>query len=558
MRPKISGRARALAALLLLATTPAMAATAKDVGQYADQLLAKNYPADQPGAAVLIVQDGKEVLRKGYGMADLELGVPVRPDMVFELGSITKQFTATAILLLQERGQLSVQDEITKYLPDFPTQGKKITIENLLTHTSGIPNYTDLPEWIAHVREDLTVDKLIGTFKDKPLEFSPGERWAYDNSGYILLGAIVEKVSGKSYADFVRQEIFTPLGMKHSYYNDPGEVIPGRVEGYDKGEKGYSRAQYLSMTQPYAAGSLMSSVDDLRLWDEALSSGKILRKTSLDAMYTAHKLASGVSAHYGYGWGVSDYEGHPVFQHGGGIFGFTTSILRMPQDRLLVVVLSNNTGAEDNPDSLAFKIAAYAVGKPMESRSSIRLDPKSLDDYVGVYRFDERTRRVITREGDRLFSMRSGGKKTEILATGRDDFFFPEADSRLHFRRDAAGKITGVDFLPRFGPDEIGTRTDEAPAAERQAAKVDPAIYDRYAGKYELAPTFRIAITHEGDQIFAQATGQPKLEIFPSSETEFFLKEVDAQLTFEVGSDGKATGLVLHQNGRDLPGKRVE
>jgi D-alanyl-D-alanine carboxypeptidase len=175
-----------------------------------------SYPADAPGAAAIVVVDGEVVLRKGYGLANVELQVPNRPEMVFELGSVTKQFTAAAILMLAERGQLRIEEDVTKYLPDYPTHGRKITIEHLLTHTSGIPSYTSLPEWIPRMREDIRPETLIGFFKDKPLEFEPGERWAYNNSGYVLLGAVIEKVSGKSYEQFIEEEIFKPLGMKDS------------------------------------------------------------------------------------------------------------------------------------------------------------------------------------------------------------------------------------------------------------------------------------------------------------------------------------------------------
>ncbi len=223
-------------ALLLTLSLPAQAASpaSTDLATYADQVLSAAYPADQPGAAALVIQNGKVVLRKGYGMANLDLGVPVSPDMVFELGSITKQFTAASILLLQERGQLRVEDDITKYLTDYPTHGETITIEHLLTHTSGIPSYTGLPEWISRVREDMTLQTLIGLFKDKPLEFKPGEKWAYNNSGYILLGAIIEKVSGKSYEQFVEEEIFARLGMKNSRYGHAREVVSRRASGYSK------------------------------------------------------------------------------------------------------------------------------------------------------------------------------------------------------------------------------------------------------------------------------------------------------------------------------------
>jgi CubicO group peptidase (beta-lactamase class C family) len=548
----------ALTALLLTLSLPVQAAS-PDLATYADQVLSAAYPDDQPGAAALVVQNGKVVLRKGYGMANLDLGVPVSPDMVFELGSITKQFTAASILLLQERGQLRVEDEITKYLTDYPTHGETITIEHLLTHTSGIPSYTGLPEWISRVREDMTLQTLIALFKDKPLEFKPGEKWAYNNSGYILLGAIVEKVSGKSYEQFVEEEIFAKLGMKSSRYGHAGEVVPRRVSGYSRDAQGFRNAEYLSMTQPYAAGSLMSTVDDLAIWEKALGSEALLKKASLDRMFTPYKLKSGINTHYAYGIGATDFEGQRLIEHGGGIFGFVTHMVRVPEKGLFVAILSNNDATETPPDTLSLRIVAKALGKPMEERKSVQLDPPALDEYVGVYRFDERTTRTITREGSKLFSQRSGGEKQEILASAKDEFFFVNSGSRLHFRRDAQGKVTGAGLTPRSGPEEEGKKTDEAPAQERQAVKVNPAIYDAYVGEYELAPTFSITITREGregDQIFGQATGQPKFELFPESETRFFLKVVDAQVDFVRGADGKVTGLVLHQGGRDTPGKR--
>ena len=557
-----SGVRHAIALLLTLAVSTLTAhaagpAGSSDLATYADQLLASAYPADQPGAAALVMKDGKVVLRKGYGMANLELGVPVSPDMVFELGSITKQFTAASILLLQERGQLRVEDEITRYLTDYPTHGQKITVENLLTHTSGIPSYTGLAEWLPRVREDMKLADLIALFKDKPLEFNPGERWAYDNSGYILLGAIVEKVSGKSYEQFVEEEIFQKLGMTHSRYGHVEELVPLRATGYARDDKGFRNANYLSMTQPYAAGSLMSTVDDLAIWDRALGSEALLKKASLDRMFTPFKLRSGLQTHYGYGIGVTDVEGKRAIEHGGGIFGFVTHMARIPEERVFVAILSNNEASDPSPDALSLRILAKAIGKPVEERKTVELDAKTLAEYVGVYRFDEQTTRSITREGSKLFSQRSGGSKSEILATARDELFFKESGARLHFRRDAQRKVTGADFITRSGgPDETGTKTDEPPPPERQAIKLDPAVYDAYVGQYEITPIFSLTITREGDQTFAQATGQPKIEIFPESETLFFLKVVDAQIEFVRGADGKVTGLVLHQGGRDMPGKR--
>ncbi len=562
MNLRFPGARPALAAgalLLTLAAPPARAAapaSTSDLAAYADQAIAAAYPADQPGAAAIVVADGKVVLRKGYGMANLELGVPNSPGMVFELGSVTKQFTAAAILLLQERGKLSVTDGIGKYLPDFPTHGQTITIENLLTHTSGIPSYTGLPEWYARVREDLKPADVIAMFKDKPLEFNPGERWAYDNSGFFLLGAIIEKVSGKSYEQFVEEEIFQKLGMTHSRYGHADELIPRRAAGYSKSDQGFRNADYISMSSPYAAGALMSTVDDLAIWDRALSGEALLRKASLDRMFTTAKLKSGVPVQYGYGMGVFDLAGRRVQMHGGDIPGFTTIVARVPEERLFIAILSNNEASDPRPDDVALRIAAKALGQPLEEIKTIPLDPKALADYPGVYRFDEQTTRAIFQEGGKLFAQRAGGQKQELAATAPDELVYADRMNRLHFRRDAQGKVTGVDFSPLSGIRQTGTRTTDPLPQERQAVKVDPSIYDAYAGEYELAPTFSIAITREGDRLFAQATGQPRFEIFPASESRFFLKVVDAEIELVRGADGKVTGLVLHQNGRDMPGKR--
>jgi CubicO group peptidase (beta-lactamase class C family) len=556
MKPKFTG---ALLLTLTLCALPVGAASPSNLtglAAYADKALSAIYPADRPGATAIVIQDGKVLLRKAYGMANLELGVPMAPDMVFELGSVTKQFTAASILLLQERGQLRVEDEITRYLPDYPTHGQTITLENLLTHTSGIPSYTGLPEWFPHIREDLKPADLIALFKDKPLEFNPGERWAYDNSGFFLLGAIIEKVSGKSYERFVEEEIFQKLGMTHSRYGHPEEIVPRRASGYSKNDQGFRNADFISMNHPYAAGSLMSTVDDLAIWDRALGGETLLKKASLDRMFTAYKLKSGLSTHYGYGMGVFDFEGRRILQHGGDINGFTTDVTRVPEERLFIAILSNNDASDPRPDTVALRIAARAIGKPIEERKTLQLDAKTLDEYAGVYRFDERTTRAITHEGSKVFSQRSGSQKTEILAAARDDFFFPEGDARLRFRRDAQGKVTGVDFSPLLGADERGTKTDEPLPRERQEVRMNPAVYDAYAGEYEITPGFSITITREGNQLFALPTGQGKAELFPESESRFFLKVVDAGIEFVRGPDGKVTGLVLHQGGRDVPGKR--
>lgn len=554
-------RTAAVLALSLLPLAPAsqVLAAAPDPAtvQYIDALFAENYPADQPGAAVLVEKDGQVILRKGYGLANLELGVPVKPDMVFEVGSVTKQFTAAAILVLADRGRLKLDDDVTRHLPDFPTHGKTITIEHLLTHTSGIPSYTAMDEWAAQRRQDVPVDKLIGLFRGKPLDFEPGEKWSYNNSGYVLLGAIIEKLSGKTYEDFVEQEIFRTAAMTHSLYGNPSEIVAGRAYGYDKDGDTYLNASYLSMTQPYAAGSLMSTVDDLSSWNRALTEHALLRKATFERMVTPVRLRSGMSTGYAYGLGIYNYEGHRLIEHGGDIDGFTAYTLSVPEDRLFIAVLSNNPHAPKRPDGLVLRTAARLLGKPLESRPVLKLGAEALAEYVGVYRFDPKTARAVTLENGRLYSQRSGASKLEIVPVGPDVFAF-ETESRARFLRDADGKVTGMEMTPRSGPMEAGARTGEPLPTEAKVAKVDPALYDGYVGEYALNPQMTVTILREGDHLFARPTGQKKLEIFPTSETEFFLKEVDARIVFTPAGDGKAEKLVLHQGGKEMPAPRVK
>ena len=241
---------------------------------------------------------------------------------------------------------------------------RTITIENLLNHTSGIPNLTALPEWWPRHREDLKLPQLIAMFQDKPLDFNPGEKQSYSNSGYILLGAIVEKASGKSYEDFVEQEIFAPLGMKRSRYGHRDEVVPDRAAGYDKAEDGYKVAEYISLVQAYAAGALLSTVDDLALWAEALASDKLLKRGSLERMSTPAKLSSGQSTTYAYGQGILDEGGTRIFEHSGGLPGFNSELLRVPDQRLVVIVLANSFGHEPGAAALGHRVAMKALGKP--------------------------------------------------------------------------------------------------------------------------------------------------------------------------------------------------
>ncbi len=532
------------------------AAVARE-GAAIDQLFKNAVKPGEPGLAVTVIRKGRVLHRAAYGMANLELGVALTPGHVFRIGSVTKQFTAALIMMLAEEGKLAVSDPITKFLPDYPTEGRTITVEHLLTHTSGIQSYTDMPAWLGLQRKDLSLAELIDLFKNEPMQFAPGARWRYNNSGYILLGAIIEKVTGQKYADAVRERIFTPLGMTDSRYDATDEVIPRRAAGYARAGSRIVNAPYLSMTQPFAAGALISTVDDLAKWDAALTAGRVVRADSLAKMFTPYKLASGNETGYGYGWQIGQYEGRAVQEHGGGIHGFRAYVLRIPSEGVYVAVLSNLAASEPDPGSLARKAAAIAIGKPLVNPAVVPLRIDQLGAYVGTYVAAGGTRYSVTLSGSRLFLQSGGGAPTEVFPSGGDAFFVKDAFTRVRFEREAGGKAARL-LIDNWGAQPPAVRDDTPEKPAPVAVTVDPAIYRAYAGEYELAPGFILTVTVEGDRLMTQATGQSKVEIFPSSPTEFFLKVVDARITFVKDASGAVAQLVLHQGGRDMPAKKIK
>ncbi len=328
-----------------------------------DDLMNGHFQKDGPGGVALVVKDGKILYRKARGMASLEFGVPMTPEHVFRIGSITKQFTACAILKLAEEDKLDLKDEITRFIEDYPTRGHVITIEHLLTHTSGIRSYTDMDEWNEEFRKkDMTPAELVNFFKDEPMDFAPGEEWRYNNSAYFLLGYIVEIVSGMPYADYIQQNFFGPLGMDHSFYGSTSRIIPGRAAGYAKDKQGYRNDDYLSMTQPGGAGALLSTVDDLYTWYTAVFEHRVISEKSLKQATGNHVLNNGELTGYGYGWFVGNSDGKSRVSHNGGINGYLSSSIYFPEEKLFVAVFSNCTCKDPGP--VAQEMATLALDVP--------------------------------------------------------------------------------------------------------------------------------------------------------------------------------------------------
>lgn len=305
-----------------------------------DSLISVKFKAENPGGVFLAVKKGKVLYRKAFGMADLELNVKMKPEFVFEIGSMTKQFTAVSILILAEQGKIKLEDEITKFIPDYPTNGNKITLHHLLTHTSGIKDFTSMKAIKNIAREDLSPKELVDFFKNEPIDFKPGEQYKYCNSGYVLLGYIIEIVSGESYKDFVAKNIFQKAGMKNTFYASHEHIIKNRVSGY-RDKEGFVNANYISFSIPYASGAVMSTVDDLLKWQNALDANILLKKEFREKAFVNYQLNNGTRIDYGYGWHLEKVRNKIVREHGGSIFGFKSMGIYVPEDEIYVVGLSN-------------------------------------------------------------------------------------------------------------------------------------------------------------------------------------------------------------------------
>ncbi len=387
---------------------------------------------------VLVARGNSVLLSRGYGSANLEWNQPNSPTTKFRLGSLTKQFTAAAVLLLEERGKVSLTDPIKKHLPDAPAAWDAITIHHLLSHSSGIPNFTSFPDYESTKTVATTPTQTIARFRDKPLDFPPGDRFAYSNSGYIVLGALIEKISGMPYAQFLQENIFTPLAMKDTGYDDSEAIIPQRAAGYVRGPKGRGIAPYVNMTIPFSAGGLYSTTEDLLKWQLALATGKVVSAASFAKMTTPNK------GNYGYGLTINTLKsGAKVISHGGGIEGFNTYLAYYPADELTVIALGNLNG--NAPQTIGGRVAAIVHGETItlpNEHKQVPVATKVLSDYVGTYRFSPNFAVVVTLEGDQLMSQATGQQKFPIYPESESKFFLKVVDAQVEFFRDATGKVT--------------------------------------------------------------------------------------------------------------------
>lgn len=329
------------AALIVVVACLVTNSLAQELAAKVDEYMNGKVKAGQFSGSILVAQNGKVLVSKGYGMADLELDVPNTPQTKFRIGSLTKQFTATAIMILQDRGKLSVQDSICKYVPQCSSAWQPVTIHQVLTHTSGIPDVSRFPEFETLALSPTSAESIIERFKNKPLESKPGEKFSYNNGGYVLLGYIVERASGKSYEAFLRENIFEPLKMTNSGVDRNSSILNKRASGYTRQDNVLVNAPFIYISNLQGGGSLYSTVADMFLWNQAFNSEKLISKKSLEAIFSPHT-ATPFDASYGYGWFIyKDKSNRKAVGHTGGINGFKSNITRYPDEKVFIIVLSN-------------------------------------------------------------------------------------------------------------------------------------------------------------------------------------------------------------------------
>ncbi|HEY3927036.1 MAG TPA: serine hydrolase [Candidatus Koribacter sp.] len=425
--------------VFLLLSLPALAQNT----QRMDEIVRSYTDTHKFMGSVLVAKDDHVIFQKSYGYANLEWQTPNVDDGKYRLGSITKQFTAVCILLLEEQGKLSTSDPVNKYYAEAPASWDKITLRNLLTHTSGIHSFTSLPKYSELEPLPTTPEKELALIRDLPLDFEPGTKWDYSNTNFILLGYIVEKVSGMSFTDFLQQNVLAKLGMTNSGMDTRDPILEHRVYGYTPGPKGIQNAGYIDMSVPHGAGAMYSTTGDLLKWTQGLFGGHLLQPTSLTKMTTPFL------NDYAFGLNVmTTKSGHKVIQHGGGIEGFNTELAYYPDDHLTVVALANLNGSAVG--EIAHDLAAVYFNEKVvlpTERKALSVPPSTLQQYVGEYAGGMASITLtVTLDGDQLYIQLTGQPKFAALPfadpESPNSFFFKEVDGELQFIKDSAGKFT--------------------------------------------------------------------------------------------------------------------
>ena len=562
------------ASLALVLVGPA---SAQDLAERADALMTAYHDAGRFDGSVLIADGDEVVYEAGFGQANRSWGVPNAPDTRHRVASVTKQFTAALVLQLVESGDLALDAPVTRYLPDYPAaQGDRVTVHHLLSHTGGVPDHTGGFSFDDMMRDPITPTAFLAVFSDRPLDFEPGTQFRYSNSGYVLLGALIEAVTGQSYADAVRQRLAVPLGLADTGVQTNGAVLDRMASGYTRAVTRFRNAAYIDASVPYSAGMIVSTVRDLHRWTRALHAGEPFGDPA-----TLERMTTPVMGDYAYGvertTRTVDGRSVRVVEHSGGIPGSTSWLAYFPESGRTVAVLSN---ASDDVDAVVRALTGVIHGEtPPAPTASVPVILARVAEAEGVGAALARYREV--RAG-------GGGDENYLDALGHVLLGDGDVDGALRvFRANAEAysdapspyASLGEAYLEAQDPEgaaaaylrllELDPENDRARAwlgrmgvavPEAEAVVVPSDVLDAYLGRYALAPTFVLTVTREGSTLFVQGTGQERLQLAAVSQTRFRVLSptANAQVSFTRVASAPASTLTLHQNGRDKPAGRVE
>ncbi|HVO74945.1 MAG TPA: serine hydrolase [Ignavibacteriaceae bacterium] len=549
-----------------------------------DQLLKIYVENRQFSGAALVAENGKVIYSKAFGYANMEWDIPNTPDTKFRLGSVTKQFTSAIIMQLVEQGKLKLDNKISDILPDYPRKtGDKITIHQLLTHSSGLLSYTDIPEYFKdnYVRKNMKPQEIIDLFKDKELKFEPGTQFEYSNSGYIVLGVIIEKITGKPYEQVLKENILDPAGMTNTGYDHMEKIIKKRAAGYDRLPDGYKNCDFVDMSSPYSAGALYSTSEDLFKWDQALYTDKLISEESKKKIFTGYfDVFEGMK--YCYGW-MTKYvptgknDSTRIVVHGGGIFGFNAVIVRQIEKNNCIILLNNTPAAQLGRVTDQISNILYDLPYDMPKKSAadkLYTDyakegiEKAAENYEELMKSGSKEYDFSESELNRLgynFMLNKKLKESLIILKLNADLnpnsanVYDSYGEALLANGDTTAAIGNYKKSLELNKNNLNAVTVLKSLNVDVSAyeSISPELLESYCGRYQVTPQLIVEITTENGKIYAQPTGADRFEIYPETPTRFYLKVGDAKADF-VKEGNKVTHFILHRNGQDLKCMRIE
>lgn len=539
-----------------LAQNASAQAPATDEQAQFRQILDASYSADEPGVAVIVTRGGEPIYTDGIGIANAQTGAPITADTIFRYASISKQFAAATVMQMVDDGLLSLDDPLAKFLPDYPAAGAAATVRQLLNHTSGIKSYTGIPGWMvpANTARAWTNDNLIAEFADQPMDFAPGESFAYNNSAYILIGAIIESVAGRPWYEEVDARIAGPLGLTTLGYRTDEGALAGFATGYTSGgEAGFTPAQAVHPSVPGPAGALSGTVADMARWAAALHGGDVVSAASYAQMIAPTTLPDGETVPFGFGLVSSDLRGRDAIGHSGGIFGFVTDSIYLPEEDVFVAVFANTDSPIVGPATTMRRLAAAAIGEPYAQFAEVDTDLAAFAPLFGVYDVGGNATRSFFLRNNQLYTQRSGGSELPVYYAG-DNRFFYGADSLTWFELVAGESGPAAMRMYQDGAAEPEIASRSGPMAD--TLEVPTATLDRYVGTYATPVGNAVLTVNDAGLLTFQLPGQPAFPMMAISQSEFSIPSVGAVIAM-VEESGAVTGLIIRQVGQEVPGERL-